>query len=411
MEISRPFFLNQLIARKHNGLVKIVTGPRGCGKTHLLFSSFRQHLLQTGVRPDHIHEITLGAPEHAALRDPKVLFPRLEAALQSDGMHYVLFDDIDELDKFPAVLNSLLRRPAADVYVTGRHARGLSHDVVTEFRGRGDEIRLQPLAFAECLAVHPNDRSSVWRDYLRFGGLPPVVLLADDAAKEELLQRFVHNVCLADLVGRHRLRRPNELEALLGLLAARTGALTNPARLAAAFGPKSPSQTTLRTYLDDLEDAFLITTARRFDIRGKRTPLSPAKRYFADSGLRCALLHFDAIDEAAAVENVVFNELLRRGFETATGFVTRHSVNAHGNGTRRPLAVDFVCNRGDERCYLQVAAADEAVTHQKAQTLLCIPDAFLKVLLTPNAPTHRNDDGVLILNLFDFLLDPDSLRL
>lgn len=408
MEIPRPFHLNRLITRKHNGLVKIVTGLQGVGKTHLLFSTFKRHLLTTGVRPEHLHEIAFGAPENAPLRDPRMLFPRLESALQSDGMHYVLLDDVALLGQFPAVLNSLLRRSNVDVYVTDRHAQGLSRDVVTEFRGRGEVILLPPLSFAECLAIRPDDQQQVWQNYLRFGGLPAVQCLTHSADKEHFLLAFMRNVC-TDLIGRHRLRRPKELEALLQLLAARTGDLSNPARLAAALS--RISQTTIQSYLDDLADAFLLNTARRFDIRRKRPLLTPSKHYFADLGLRNALLRFTSTDTPAAVENVVFNELRLRGYEVSTGFVTLHSLNAQGNGTRRPLAVDFVCDRGDERFYLQmVNFKTEAAAHQKKQSLLRIKDAFPKVLLTPNNLTHRNDDGLLVLNLFDFLLDPDSLR-
>ncbi len=413
--IRRDRYLNKLISKKHNGLVKVVTGMRRCGKSYLLFSLFKQHLLDSGVPLDHITEIAFDSFENEGLRDPHVLFPQLKRQLEGAGMHYVLLDEVQLLDKFVAVLNSLIRLPNVDVYVTGSNARFLSRDVITEFRGRGDEIHMQPLSFAEFLSVYSGDKQSGWNEYLLYGGLPLVLSFPAPDDKVNFLKFLFKETYLSDIIGRHSIRNRDELEELLHILASGIGSLTNPTKLSASFKSlkqKIISKNTVKSYLDYFTDAFLLTNALRFDIKGKKYINTPSKYYFTDLGIRNALLNFRQLEETHSMENAIFNELTLRGYNVDVGIISQNGLNSQGNGIRRQLEIDFVCNLGSERCYIQSAYAlpTPEKMQQEARPLLLANDSFKKIIITKSSPTHYNDDGVLILDLFDFLLDPNSLR-
>lgn len=413
--IKRDIYLNKLISKKHNGLVKVVTGMRRCGKSYLLFSLFKQHLLDSGVPPDHITEIAFDSFENEELRDPHVLFPLLKKQLESKGMHYVLLDEVQLLDKFVAVLNGVIRLPNVDVYVTGSNARFLSHDVITEFRGRGDEIHMQTLSFAEFMSAYSGDQQKGWQEYLLYGGLPFILGLPTPNDKVTFLKVLFQETYLTDIIGRHHVRNRDELEELLRILASGIGSLTNPTKLSASFKSlkqKVISKNTIKNYLDYFTDAFLLTNALRFDVKGKKYINTPSKYYFTDLGVRNALLNFRQIEETHSMENAIFNELTLRGYNVDIGIVSQNDSNSGGNGIRRQFEIDFVCNLGSERCYIQSAYAlpTSEKMLQEERPLLLAKDSFKKVIITKDSPTHYNDNGILVLNLFDFLLDPDSLR-
>ena len=415
MEIKRDTYLNKLISKRNNGLIKVVTGVRRCGKSYLLFTLFKNYLLSAGTDEQHIIEIAFDAFENRQFRDPDVLYPYLKEKIQGDDMYYVLLDEVQLLGEFEAVLNSLIRMKNVDVYVTGSNARFLSKDVITEFRGRGDEVHMYPLSFAEFMSVYPGTKQDGWNEYMIYGGLPLVLSFQTQEEKITFLKSLFEETYISDIVGRHKIRNRAELEELLNVLSSAIGSLTNPSKLSATFKSvkqKTISKTTIKNYLDYLMDSFLIDSAVRYDIKGKKYIDTPVKYYFTDMGLRNARLNFRQLEETHTMENIIFNELKIRGFNVDVGVVTINSTNGKGNGIRKQLEIDFVCNKGSKRYYIQSAYAipDQAKMEQEQRSLVMTGDFFKKIIITKDAPaSYYNDDGVLIMSIYDFLLNSYSL--
>ncbi len=416
MEIARDYYRNKLIARKHNGLIKIITGIRRCGKSYLLNPLFKRHLLSEGVPDDHIVEMAFDSFENETYCDPKVFYAFAKGRIKDGEMHYFLLDEVQLLQKFESVLNSLIRLPNVDIYVTGSNAKFLSKDVITEFSGRGDEVHLNPLSFSEFMAAYDGTLDRGWNEYLLYGGLPPVALLPDAEQKVSLLDRLLAETYISDIVKRNRIRNVSEMEDLLNLLASNIGAMTNPNKLQNTFKSVKKSKITAATiskYLTYLGDAYLIEHAKRYDIKGKAYIESPSKYYFTDLGLRNARIHFRQMEVTHIMENVIYNELRMRGFHVDVGSVPVMEKNKAGVPVRKQLEVDFVCNQGSKRYYVQSAYAmpDEAKQEQEMRSLRRIDDSFKKIIVSRDAPDPLyNEYGILTMNLFDFLLNPDSLE-
>ena len=416
MEIRRDIYLNKLISKKHNGLIKVITGMRRCGKSYLLFNLFRDHLAKLNVPDDHIIEMAFDAYENKRFRDPEVFFPYLMEQIRDSEMYYVLLDEVQLLGDFESVLNSLLRRKNIDVYVTGSNAKFLSKDVITEFRGRGDEVHMYPLTFAEYMSVYSGDRTSAWRDYVIYGGLPLIFSFETPEQKGDFLKALFEETYIADIIGRTNIRNKAELEELLNILSSGIGSLTNPRKLSATFKSvkdKTISPNTIKRYIDSLCDSFLIDSAIRYDIKGKKYIDTPSKYYFTDLGLRNARLNFRQVEETHAMENIIFNELKVRGFNVDVGVVVANEVDKTGKKIRKQLEIDFVCNKGSKRYYIQstFAMPDERKVLQEQRPLISTGDGFKKIIITKDAlaPLY-NENGILVMSIFDFLLNPDSLN-
>ena len=416
MVVKRDIYLNKLVSKMHNGLIKVVTGVRRCGKSYLLFKLFKEYLLSEGVDKKHIIEIAFDAFENKRLQDPYVLMPYLKEQLTGGEMYYILLDEIQLLGEFEAVLNSLIRMENVGVYVTGSNARFLSRDVITEFRGRGDEIHMYPLSFAEFMSVYSGTKQDGWNEYMLYGGLPLVLRYEHPEDKIAFLKSLFEETYISDIVGRHRIRNRAELEELLNILSSAIGSLTNPTKLSATFKSvkkKAISKTTIIRYTDYLCDAFLIDKALRYDVKGKKYIDTPVKYYFTDTGLRNARLNFRQLEEPHTMENIIFNELKIRGFNVDVGVVVVNSSSKDGKSVRSQLEIDFVCNKGSKRYYIQSAYAmpDQAKMEQEQRSLMLTGDGFKKIIITGDAPApYYNDSGVLVMNIFDFMLNPSSLE-
>ena len=416
MEIKRNRYLNTLISKKHNGLIKVITGMRRCGKSYLLFTLFKKHLLSDGIDEDHIIEIAFDAFENKKYRDPDVLFPYLKEQIKDDAMYYVLLDEVQLLGEFESILNSLIRMKNVDVYVTGSNARFLSKDVITEFRGRGDEVHMYPLSFAEFMSVYPGTRQDGWNEYMLYGGIPLVLEFTTPDQKIAFLESLFEETYISDIVGRHNIRNKAELEELLNILSSAIGSLTNPQKLSATFQTvkkKKISNSTIKRYIDYLCDSFLIDSAIRYDVKGKKYIDTPVKYYFTDMGLRNARLNFRQIEETHSMENIIFNELKMRGFNVDVGVIMQYETNEKGTSIRKQLEIDFVCNQGSKRYYIQSAYAipDQAKMEQEQRSLMLTGDFFKRIIITKDTPApYYNESGVLIMSVYDFLLDENSLN-
>ena len=414
LEIKRDFYLQKLIAKKHNGLIKVITGMRRCGKSYLLFTLFKQHLLECGVAKDHIIEIPFDSFENKKYRDPEILYPHVKAQLVDDQKYYILLDEVQLLGEFESVLNGFMRIPKVDVYVTGSNAKFLSKDIITEFRGRGDELHMNPLSFAEFMSVYEGNKYDGWHEYVLYGGLPPVVLLPTPEQKIEFLKRLFDETYVNDIVSRHKIRNKDEFEELINILSSGIGSLTNPKKLADTFKTKKNikiSVNTIKSYLDYLCDAFVVSRAIRYDIKGRKYIDTPQKYYFSDVGLRNARINFRQIEENHTMENILFNELVARGFNVDVGLVVTRDCD-DGNRQQKKLEVDFVCNKGAKRYYVQSAFAipDAAKMRQESNSLLRIDDTFKKIIVVKDTPAPwYTDDGILVISVYDFLLNADSL--
>ena len=415
MEIKRDRYLNLLISKKHNGLIKVITGMRRCGKSYLLFTLFKDYLLSEGIEKSHIIEIAFDAYENKQYRDPDVLYPYLKEQIKDDGMYYVLLDEVQLLGEFEAILNSLARMKNVDVYVTGSNARFLSKDVITEFRGRGDEVHMYPLSFAEFMSVYPGTKQDGWNEYMLYGGLPLVLSFTTPDQKIAFLKSLFEETYISDIVGRHNIRNKAELEELLNILSSAIGSLTNPEKLAATFRSvknKKISSNTIKKYIDYLCDSFLIDSAVRYDVKGKKYIDTPVKYYFTDMGLRNARLNFRQLEETHSMENMIFNELKIRGFNVDVGVIMQYDTNEKGNSIRKQLEIDFVCNKGSKRYYIQSAYAipDQAKMEQEQRSLMRTGDFFKRIIITKDTPApYYNENGVLIMSVYDFLLNENSL--
>ena len=415
MEIKRDRYLNLLISKKHNGLIKVITGMRRCGKSYLLFTLFKDYLLSEGIEKSHIIEIAFDAYENKQYRDPDVLYPYLKEKIKDDGMYYVLLDEVQLLGEFEAILNSLTRMKNVDVYVTGSNARFLSKDVITEFRGRGDEVHMYPLSFAEFMSVYPGTKQDGWNEYMLYGGLPLVLSFTTPDQKIAFLKSLFEETYISDIVGRHNIRNKAELEELLNILSSAIGSLTNPEKLAATFRSvknKKISSNTIKKYIDYLCDSFLIDSAVRYDVKGKKYIDTPVKYYFTDMGLRNARLNFRQLEETHSMENIIFNELKIRGFNVDVGVIMQYDTNEKGNSIRKQLEIDFVCNKGSKRYYIQSAYAipDQAKMEQEQRSLMLTGDFFKRIIISKDTPApYYNENGVLIMSVYDFLLNENSL--
>lgn len=429
MEIRRNLYLNRLIDRMHNGMVKVVTGIRRCGKTYLLFELFGGYLRSQGVDDEHIIEIALDTEEGANLRDPSALSDYLRAKIaNSHEQYYVFLDEVqyvisrDELisrsdsPRLYDVLNGLLRMRNVDVYVTGSNSKLLSNDVMTEFRGRGDEVRVRPLSFAEYMQAFDGDRYQGWAEYTVYGGMPLIASMKTDEQKARYLERLFDETYLKDVVERYGLRKRGELDDLVNVLASGIGTLTNPNKLQNTFSSvlhSKISANTISSYIDYLQDAFVIEEARRYDVKGRKYIGSPMKYYFEDVGLRNARLGFRQVEESHIMENVIYNELRARGYSVDVGMVERRTLEG-GRDVRRQLEVDFVANLGSRRCYIQSALemrTPEKEAQEKA-SLYRIDDSFKKIVLVRDVVKPLQDErGVLTMGVLDFLLNEDSLGL
>ena len=417
MEIRRDIYLNKLISKKHNGLIKVVTGMRRCGKSYLLFNLFKEYLVNEGVNENHIIEIAFDSFENRKYRDPEVLFPYLMEKIADKEMYYVLLDEVQMLDDFESVLNSLGRKKNVDVYVTGSNAKFLSKDIITEFRGRGDEVHMYPLTYSEFMSVYDGDKQEGWRDYVLFGGIPLVLGFETADQKSDYLKSLFEETYISDITGRNNIRNKAELEELLNILFSAIGLLTNPSKLSATFKSvknKTISKETIIKYIDYLKDSFLIDSAIRYDIKGKKYINTPSKYYFTDLGLRNARLNFRQVEETHAMENIIFNELKVRGYNVDVGVVVMNEVDKNGKKIRKQLEVDFVCNKGSKRFYIQSAYAlpDKEKMEQEQRSLVNIGDGFKKIIITKDAvaPLY-NDEGILVMSVYDFLLNPDSMEI
>lgn len=418
MIISRDKYLRQLIAAKGNGMVKIVTGIRRSGKSFLLMTLFHQHLLEQGVPGNHIIEISLDNRKSKHLRQPDTLLDYIDGKVQADGQtHYVILDEVQLVDDFVEVLLSLMQDKRLDVYVSGSNSKFLSKDVVTEFRGRGDEIHLYPLSFSEYYAAVGGDKRDAWKDYYTYGGLPQVLLTKDEEKKINYLTDLYELTYLKDIVERNRLRNVDGLRTLIRVLASGIGTPTNPRRIANTFQSAENvrmKDSTIRDYIGYLQDSFLIKEALRYDVKGRKYIGTETKYYFADMGVRAAILNLRQQEETHIMENVIYNELRMRGYRVDVGMVETWTTNADNKTIRQPLEIDFVVNKGAERIYIQSAyrMPSEEKEKQEKRSLLSTNDNFRKIIIVDEDIKRKTDEqGIVTISLLDFLLDPKSLEL
>lgn len=415
MIIPRPKYLERLIAAKGNRMIKIITGIRRCGKSFLLFELFHDYLNTIGVDDDHIIEIALDDRANAEYRDPDRILAYINGRISDRDNYYVLLDEIQMVEDFVGVMNSLLHIRNVDAYVTGSNSRFLSKDVVTEFRGRGQDIHMYPLSFSEYYNALGGERSVRWRDYYTYGGLPQTLLLSDDKARRDYLAHLVDTVFIADVVERHRVKNKPELEELFRILASSIGSPCNPTKLSNTFKSLKNvviSNKTISNYLTYLQDAFLVEKALRYNIKGKKYINTLAKYYFTDTGLRNALLGFRQLEQTHLMENIIYNELLYRGYSVDVGMVELETTDKNGKSIRKQFEVDFVVNDSDQRYYIQSAFAilDEEKKRQETASFRNIHDSFKRVVVVKDDITpYRDENGDLFVGLFDFLLDPDML--
>ena len=417
MEIRRDRYLERLIAHKGNGRVKIVTGIRRCGKSYLLFQLFKRHLIETGVKPNHIIEIQLEDRSNKELRNPDACLAFIKKQIKDQKSYYLLIDEVQLMDEFEDVLNSCLHIQNLDTYVTGSNSKFLSKDIITEFRGRGDEMYLRPLSFKEYRTIQPDKPfDDVWTEYMTFGGLPYCALLPSREEKADYLKRLFDEVFLRDIIERNRVQNDAQLESLLNVISSAVGSLTNPKKLEDTFtssGTGKLSAVTIKQYLDYLCDAFMIEKAERYDIKGKRYISTPYKYYFTDTGLRNARLNFRQLEETHLMENVMYNELCLRGYSVDVGVVEINERQEDGKYVRKQIEVDFVCNKADERVYVQSAFSIPTTEkrQQEERPLVNVGDGFRKVVVTKdNVIRHNDENGILIMSLQEYLMDERALE-
>lgn len=416
MEIKRELYLDKLIRHKHNGMIKVITGIRRCGKSYLLFELFYKHLLSLGIKEDHIIKIALDDRRNKKYRDPDFLCDYIHDSVKDGDMYYILLDEVQLVPEFEDVLNSFLHIKNADTYVTGSNAKFLSKDIITEFRGRGDQIHVAPLSFSEFMSVFEGTIEEGWKQYINFGGLPKLFEFSTDEDRFNYLKNIFTETYLKDIRERNDIRGDYELEELLDILSSAIGSLTNPKKLSDTF--KTVKQVslhpdTIKTYIDYFVDSFLIEQAKRYNIKGRKYINTPSKYYFTDIGLRNARLNFRQSEETHTMENVVYNELRIRGFNVDVGIVEYYSSEGGEKSILKQSEVDFVCNLSDKRYYIQVALSipTKEKLEQEQNSLLRITDSFKKIIIVKDiSRSHYNEDGIYLLSLYDFLLNPDCLN-
>ncbi|MGI6243164.1 MAG: ATP-binding protein [Prevotella sp.] len=416
IEISRDIHLQKLISAKHDGLIKIITGIRRCGKSYLLNNIFCNHLHSEGIDDAHIIKIDLENRRIAELRNPDNLIAYIDSRMTDDKMYYILLDEVQRVDQFEDVLNSYLCVKNADVYATGSNSQFLSKDIITTFRGRSEEIRMAPLNFTEYCSIKQGDPATLLHEYMMYGGMPKAATMTDEAKRKQYLRDLVDNVYLRDIKERYNIDKDAELLELINVIASNIGCLTNAKKIEHTFKSKKNvtiTDDTIRKYLQMLEDAFLVNSSIRYDIKGKNYINTPLKYYFSDLGLRNARLNFRQIEYPHLLENCIYNELLLRGLSVDVGqlqIVARHQDKVQ----RETLEVDFVCNQNYKRYYIQVAYAmpTEEKKQQEMRPLQTIDDSFKKIIIvgTPT-PTYQTEDGIVVMSVYDFLAKPDSLSI
>lgn len=416
MDIKRDFYLNRLINARQNHLVKVVTGPRRCGKTFLLTNLFLKYLESEGVAFDHIILISMEDRRNRNLSNPDVLIDYIDEYSKDGGLYYIIIDEVQMIDEFTDVLNTLLLRPNFDIYVTGSNSHFLSSDIATEFRGRDYQIRMHPLSFAEFYSAKGGNKEDAWKIYWVYGGLPILASIDSDEERISILQGIFRTVYLADIKNRYGIRNDRELETLVKIVSSGIGSPFNPTRLVNTFKSVenvSIAKHTIDNYLSYLCDAFLVNKAERFDVKGRKYVGTLAKYYFEDIGIRNALIGFKQLEETHIMENVIYNELQIRGFQVDVGNLGVVTKDKDGKSQRSQLEIDFVANKGSKRFYIQVAYSipDREKMLQETRSLLMIKDAFKKVLVVKDTtmPWHT-EEGIYIIGLFDFLLNPNSLE-
>lgn len=416
MIIKRDIYLNKLINRQGNGLVKVITGPRRCGKSFLLFTLFRNYLIENGIKEDHIIEVMFDDEEYEELLDRHILRKYVKSRIKDNDPYYILLDEIQEVDGFERVLNSFMRISNADVYVTGSNSTLLSSEISTIFRDRGDEIRIFPLSFREFMSVYEGSKSEGWDEFFMYGGLPLVLSYKEPDDKAVYLTRLFARTYLTDIIDRHKIRSKDELDELVNILASAIGSLTNPSKLERTFKSEKHidfNHQTINKYIGYLQDAYLISEAKRYDVKGKKYINTPFKYYFEDVGLRNARLNFRQTEETHIMENIIYNELRIRGFSVDVGVVPKYEEE-EGKTVKRTYEVDFVANKGSNRYYVQSALemGTREKEDQEKKSLRSIRDSFKKIIVVKDDIRARHDDeGTTVIGLWNFLLDEDSLNL
>lgn len=417
MEIKRDKYLNDLINRMHNGMIKVVTGIRRCGKSYLLFHIFKNYLLEQGIPISHIITIELDQRKNKKYRDPDTILDYIESLIKDDEQYYIMIDEVQMLQEFEEVLNSLLPIRNADIYVTGSNSKFLSKDVITEFRGRGDEIHIYPLTFKEFMEAYDGDMYRGWAEYVVYGGLPLTVTMKTEEQKINYLTNLFTETYLKDIIERHHIEKTQELEDLINILASTIGSLTNPPKIEATF--KSTIQSaislnTIRQYIEHLEDAFIINRANRYNVKGRKYIGTPLKYYFEDVGLRNARLGFRQIEETHLMENIIYNELRSRGYSVDIGVVEKRGTNKDGTEYKHQLEIDFVANLGSKRYYIQSAFSmpTKEKCIQEKTSLINVNDSFKKIIIVKDIINIiRDENGITTMNVYDFLLKENSLEL
>lgn len=417
MEIKREKYLNDLVNRMHNGMIKVITGIRRCGKSYLLFKIFKKYLLEQGVPESHMIEIELDQRKNRKYRDPDVILDYIESMIKDYEQYYIMLDEVQMLDEFEEVLNSLLHIQNADIYVTGSSSKFLSKDVITEFRGRGDEVHIYPLTFKEFMEAFDGDIYHGWAEYVVYGGLPLTVTMKTEEQKIHYLTNLFQETYLKDIIERHQIEKTQELEDLTNILASAVGSLTNPPKIEATFKSSIQSNislNTIRQYIEYLEDAFIISKANRYNVKGRKYIGTPLKYYFEDVGLRNARLGFRQIEETHLMENIIYNELRKRGYSVDVGVVEKRKNSADGKTERIRLEIDFVANLGSRRYYIQSAfgmPTEEKRLQEKAP-LVQVKDSFKKIIVVKDVVNvTRDEEGITTMSVYDFLLKENSLEL
>ena len=417
MVIKRDIHLKKLIDSKHNGMIKVVTGVRRCGKSYLLFNLFCHHLKEAGIAADHIIKVDLEDRRNKELRDPDALLRYIDSHMTDQQMYYILLDEVQHVNEFEDVLNSYLKIENADVYVTGSNSRFLSTDVITEFRGRGDEIKIAPLCFREFMSVYQGTKEKGLEEYMLYGGLPKVLDYPTVERKIEYLKSLFKKTYLTDIKERYKIKNDDDLEELIDIVASSIGELTNPSKLENTFQTVKHSNithTTIKSYLDMLQDVFLIERSVRYDIKGRKYIDTPAKYYFSDLGLRNARINFRQYEETHLMENLIYNELRLRDMSVDVGVVVKNEKDANGVSVRKQLEVDFVCNQGSQRYYIQSALRlpSEEIREQEVRSLKSINDSFRKFVITEDLISrYQDNEGITYMSIYEFLLDENSLQI
>ena len=417
MEIERNYYLNKLIAKKENKLIKIITGIRRCGKSYLLEYIFKNYLINSGVKEDHIIKLALDSIENTEYLEGIKLYEHIMEKVKDNDTYYVILDEIQNVKNFESVLNSFLRKPNIDVYVTGSNSKFLSSDIITEFRGRGDEVKVYPLSFAEFMSVYKDgNETKALDEYISFGGLPLVASLKTVEEKMEYLNFQKNNVYINDVIERNNIRNDEELKTLIEIISSNIGSLTNPTKLYNTFvskGNKNITDKTIALYLKNLEEAFLIEKSKRFDIKGKKYIETPSKYYFTDMGIRNSLINYRQIEKTHIMENIIYTELRRRGFNVDVGVVEKRDTVKNGKREYMQLEVDFIVNKGNERYYIQSAYSieDNSKRVQETKSLLNVEDSFKKIVIVyDHFIKWKDEDGIIYISIYDFLLNERSLE-